>query len=137
MARKKKFFIYDTAGIRRKVSPRHRDFKGSIGDARLSEVTVINGYSYYPGDYPFIFWGVPIYDKHGQPIVDDGRSDGENADANPADVDRMLDNVFGDKSASHMPTHEPNHGHHDTSPSHSTGYDNGDGSDGGGDGGGD
>ena len=65
-----KFFADDESGRRRKVNPKGRKFDGTVGNYPLEQATVVNGHTFPIGLYPFVFWDVPIYDKHDNLIED-------------------------------------------------------------------
>jgi len=65
-----KFFADDASGRRRKVNPKGRKFDGTVGNYPLEQATVVNGHTFPIGLYPFMFWDVPIYDKHDNLIED-------------------------------------------------------------------
>lgn len=66
------FFVNGSDGDRRKVKPGTRKFRGNHGEHRLQDNTYVNGTLFNAGLYPFVFWGVPLFDQHDNPITDDG-----------------------------------------------------------------
>jgi uncharacterized membrane protein YgcG len=139
----KPFFVKTPDGKRRKVNPRSRQFWGERGDHRLDHETYVNGTLFPAGDYPFVFWDVPIYDRNDHRITDSGVSPETTSGS-------FLHSIFGDSTASphHSTTYNPepahsympDHGHHASSfDSGSSSFDSSSfsGSDSGGGGGGD
>gem|GEM_PF-5088286 len=81
----KPFFVNAQDGTRRKVKPRTKSFSGSRGDYRLDNDLYLNGTVFPAGYYPFVFWDMPIYDRHDNPIPDDGVSSGVSSGGSSSD----------------------------------------------------
>lgn len=87
------FFVSRSNGKRHKVKPKTRKFRGDIGEHRLQEDTYVNGTLFSAGWYPFVFWDVPIVDRHDNPITDTGV---------PVETSggSFLNSLFGDNGSS-------------------------------------
>jgi hypothetical protein len=70
----KPFFVKDPAGKLRKVTPKSSQFWGKTGKERLEYETYVYGTLFDAGYYPFVFWGVPIFDRRGNEITKSGVS---------------------------------------------------------------
>ena len=105
-----KFFADDESGRRRKVNPKGRKFDGTVGNYPLEQATVVNGHTFPIGLYPFVFWDVPIYDKHDNLIednipvddvgsLDDSGSGGVLDEVDESDLESAFDSNDNDSSS--------------------------------------